>query len=490
MSKLSISNVVRVTLVQALRGLSNINTSALAIITDEAPIPADYGTSGVYLSADGVADDFGSTSDTYALALAVFNQSPNIITGGGFLVVIPREQSASASAATLIESAPVNLLNMTATDYNINLAVDGGVAGDLLIGEIDTTSIEDAEDSLNSTAVQAAGVVFEVGGELNAATITLRSATTGASSEVVVGSSSTGTDAATPLNLSGSAIGTDAGLESIKDTILRTNGAVDYFGIVYTTKLSDAEVAAIAPVVQSQDKIQFVGSNLTADIAGQFTTVKDAGYVNTRCLLYTVSEASALEFAAGYASRGLSINFDAANTALTMHLKEVTGLTADTGLTQTIATSAKNAGVDVYADFGVPKVFTSGANQFFDQTYTRLAFKLRLQIAGFNFLATVSTKIPQTEAGMSALKAEYRKVCETFRTAGVFAPGSWSGSIPFGTPDDFIRNITDNGYYVYSLAISAQSQTEREARVAPVVQIAAKDAGAIHSSDVTVQVQA
>ena len=490
MSKLSISNIVRVTLVQALRGLSNVNTSALAIITDEEPIPADFGTFRVYLGAAAVGEDFGTTSTTYDLALSVFNQSPSIITGGGFLVIIPRDASAAASAATIIESSPVNLLALTGTDYNINLNIDAGGAGDLLIGELDLTSIESVEDSLNSTAVSGAGATFIVSGELSAATITLVSDTTGASSSLVIGSASTGTDIAGLLNLSGSATGTDAGTESIKDCILRTNGAVDYFGIIYTNKLTDAEVNAVSPVVQSMDKIQFIASNLTADITGIFTTVKNAGYVNTRCLLYTVAEATALEFAAGYASRGMSINFDAANTALTMHLKEIIGVVADSGLNQTILTAAKNAGVDVYGDFGIPKVFTSGANQYFDQTYTRLAFKLRLQIAGFNFLATVSTKIPQTEEGMSALKGEYRAVCESFRTAGVFAPGSWNGSIPFGNPQDFTRNIEDNGYYVYSLPIATQSQVNRNSRVAPVVQISAKDAGAIHSSDVTVQVQA
>jgi hypothetical protein len=78
---------------------------------------------------------------------------------------------------------------------------------------------------------------------------------------------------------------------------------------------------------------------------------------------------------------------------------------------------------------------------------------------------------------------------ETFVSAGVFAPGTWNSSTTFGTPEDTIRNVEERGYFIYSLPISQQSQAVRETRVAPLIQIAAKEAGAIHSSDVTVLVE-
>jgi hypothetical protein len=490
MSKLPLSNVVRVSILQALRGLANVNTSALAIITDEEPIPGDYGTAGFYLEPTGVANDYGSASKVFALANTIFSQSPNILTGGGFLTIIPRLQSAPASPATLLSSGPVNLLALAATDYELNAAVDGGPAADLTIGELDLTSLATAQASLNSAEVTAAGLQFVLTGELSSAQVTLRTIATGEAAEIVIGAPSTGTNIAAPLNLAGSAIGTAAGLESISDCILRTAGAVDYFGIVYTGILTGAEILATAKIVQAIDKIQFVGSNLTAAIAGVFTTVKNSGFTATRCLLYTKSAADAATFAAGYASRGLSVNYSGSGTASTMHLKEVIGLPGDSGITQTILTNAKNAGVDVYGDFGVPKVLTSGENQYFDQTYSRLAFKVRLQIAGFNFLASTTTKIPQTEQGLASLKDTYRQVCDEFVAAGVFAPGAWKGSTTFGNPEDHIRNIGDFGYYIYSLPIAQQSQVDRNARVAPLIQIAAKDAGAIHSSDVVALIEA
>lgn len=494
MSKLSLANIIRVTLLSALRGLSNINTSALALITDEVPIPGDFGTSRVYLEPTAVAQDFGSNSETARLATVIFSQVPNILTGGGFLVVIPRLAAAAASAATILSDSFVDLTKLTATDYYVKAAVDGGVAGDLLIGSIDTTDLATAAASLNSTAVAAAGLTFSLSGDITAARVTLVSNTTGATSEIDLDPATTGTDIAIPLEIAEkTALGSAAGTESIKDCILRTNGTVDYFGICYNEKMTDAILQEVASLVQSLDKIQFVGSNVVGDLTattGVFDIIKNAGLTQTRCLYYSVSVNDALDFAAGYASRGMSINFNASNTAITMHLKEIVGLVGDPGVEQTQLDAAKLAGVDVYGDFGVPKIYTSGANQFFDQTYTRLAFKLRLTIAGFNALATTPTKIAQTEEGMNALKKAFREVCKLFVTNGVFAPGTWTSPTTFGNQDDHIRNIAEKGFYIYSIPIAQQSQTERNIRVAPTVQIAAKDAGAIHSSDVTVFVEA
>jgi hypothetical protein len=383
----------------------------------------------------------------------------------------------------------VNLLALTASDYNINVNVDGGGAADLLIGEIDTTDLASAETSLNSTAVASAGLEFVLSGELSAALITLQTTATGATKSMVIGAAGAGTDVAVPLGLFGTASGADAGVERAKDCILRTKGTVNYFGIVYNEKMADAVLEELAATVQSLDKFQAVGSNLTADIAGVFTDLKDAGYTKTRCLLYTTAENDALDFAAGYMSRLMSINFNATGTALTMNLKDFVGLVADTGVTQTIRDSAKKAGVDVLADLGIPKILISGANLFSDQVYTRLALKVDLQIAGFNYLAQTTTKIPQTETGMDGLKGAYRAVMKRYVGVGVFAPGTWNSSTRFGDPADHDRNIEEFGFFIYSLPVAQQAQSEREARIAPVAQIAAKEAGAIHSSDVVVLVE-
>jgi hypothetical protein len=490
--QLDINNVIQVTLLSALRGPSDVNTSVLALITDEEPIPADYGTYQIYRNPTGVADDFGIDSETYRLAVKAFAQSPNLLSGGGYLVIIPRDQTAAATAATILGTKAVDLTKLTGTAYELRAAVDGGAAADLTIGTIDSSSLEAAEASLNSYELETAGLVFELSGEVTSALITLKSDTAGALSAIVLTAATAGTDIAPLLGIAlKTATGAAAGVERVKDAILRTYQAVAYFGIILNEKMIDANLLEVANIVQTMDKILIVGSSTVGDIAGVFKTIKDAGLTHTRCTYYSNSESDALDFAAGYAGRGLSINFSGSNTAHTMHLKEIVGMVADPGLTQTILTNAKNNGVDTYADLGgVPKVFTSGVNQFFDQVYTRLAFKLRIQVAGFNYLAKTNTKIPQTEPGMVGLRNAFRKVCDQFIANGTFAPGTWNDPTTFGNPEDHIRNIAELGYFIYSVPISQQSQTDREARIAPSTYIACKDSGAIHSSDVTVYVEA
>lgn len=491
-AKLDIGNVIRVTLLSALKGLSDPNTSALALFTSETPVTSGFGDYAIYTTPDGIASDFGSDSDTYRLAVMVFSQSPNILTGDGYLVVIPKFASASATAATIIGTGPVDLTNLTATDYKIKAEVDGAAAAEIAIGQLTLTSLETAAASLNSYAVETAGLIFELSGELSAATVTLKTSSTGATSAITLSTSSTGTDISGLLNIAGlSATGAAAGTERLKDAVLRAKELVDFFGIIADEKLTDAALTEFARTVQTMDKLYFAPSNLTADITGVFKTIKDASLTHTRCLLYTTGSDDALDFAAGYAGRGLCIDFTGFLTAHTMNLKEITGMDADTGITQTLYTSAKANGVDVYANIGgLAKLMTSGENQYFDQVYTRLAFKMRLAVAGFNFLATTNTKIPQTEEGMNGLKGALRKVCAQFVDNGTFAPGTWNSSTTFGNPEDHIRNIKDVGYFIYSQPISAQSQTDRNARKAPAIYIGAKDAGAIHSADVSVYVEA
>ena len=488
---LSINNFVRVSVLSALRGLADINTSALAIITDEAPIPNDFGTFRTYLDPTGVAQDFGSNSDTFRLATVVFSQQQNILTGGGFLLVVPREAAASAQPAVITGSNAVNLTTLTATDYNIRAAMGASPAADILIGTVDSTSISTAQTSLNSAAVTAAGLQFVVSGQdVASAVVTLQTTGTGATTSITLSAATTGTDISPLLNLSGSATGADAGLERVKDAILRTVASVPYFGVILNTKESDANITELSATVQALNIMLGVGSNLTADISGVFTTLLNSGYTRTRYVLHTDSENTALDFCAAYMSYGMSVNYDGAGTQLTMHGKTLTGIVGDEGVSQTILDQAGAAGCDVYGDFGVPKVFTSGANQYFDQAYSRLALQLRLQTAGFNFLTTTNTKIPQTEEGLNGLKSAYRSIMDIFVANGTYAPGTWTGSTTFGDPADHIRNIAEFGYFIFSQPISQQSQAQRNARVAPLVQIAAKEAGAIHSSDVVVLVEA
>ena len=105
-------------------------------------------------------------------------------------------------------------------------------------------------------------------------------------------------------------------------------------------------------------------------------------------------------------------------------------------------------------------------------------------------MAQSSTKLPQTEDGISVLKGAYRQVCEQAVANQYSAPGAWNNATTFGNQADFVRNISERGYYIYSAPIAKQLAADRAARIAPLVQIALKEAGAVHKANIIVYINA
>lgn len=68
---------------------------------------------------------------------------------------------------------------------------------------------------------------------------------------------------------------------------------------------------------------------------------------------------------------------------------------------------------------------------------------------------------------------------------GLIAPGTWNAD-GFGLLER--GDYLEKGYYVYVSPIADQPQSEREQRKLPVIQIAAKLAGAVHFVDVQIDV--
>ncbi len=504
---ISLNNIVRVAISGPPKGLAVVNTSALAMITHEAPIRS-WGSKefGLYVDAQKVTEDFGSGSVTSKLAETVFSQKATILKGGGHLLVIPRKQTAAASPATVSSLSGINFYELKATDYRMRFWDDGSSVKDVEIGELDLTDISSITKSLNSQfGTQGNDLVFTVSGEITNAFVTVKTQATGAAARISFASlptSESGTDLLAALNLldkdnDAEATGTDGpGLESVKDTILRTVGSIPYFATIYTQILPRADLIQTAATVQSLNLLQFVVSNTKEDLyeatatvtAGLFNKILQKGYTKTRTLYYNKSDEEALTFAAGYASILLSMNFSNPGSALTMNLKDFTGLEADTSIGDTEFNLARTSGVDILASIGIPKIFSNGANLYADQVYTRLALQVDLQIAGINFLSTTNTKIPQTEEGMVGLKGAYSSVLHSYVIAGVYAPGEWKSSTVFSPDgDDHRRNVAEWGYYVYSSPVAQQTPEMRAVRIAPVVQIAVKEAGALHSSNVVVE---
>lgn len=285
----------------------------------------------------------------------------------------------------------------------------------------------------------------------------------------------------------------EVGAETITEAAARVKGLVFFGGFGWDFTPADlAEATDAMTWAQANAKLCGVNSNLSTDLdAGELLAYPSENTLfYTRPFYYSVDVEKAAQFMWGYLSRAMSVVLTGSNTTLTMNLKQLSAVAADSGLTQTLLDTAKTVGADVYASIaGRASVLSHGANQFFDSVYNRVALKGDVEVGGFNYLALTSGKIPQTEAGMSGLKGAYREVCDQYVTNGTVAPGEYNGPVPFGDPEDFKRNIRDFGYYIYSQPIAEQAQAERADRIAPLVQIAIKEAGAIHKGTVIINVQ-
>ena len=264
-----------------------------------------------------------------------------------------------------------------------------------------------------------------------------------------------------------------------------------YFsGIISTTYPASGSMKALADDIQTyQDKILFLPSVTSGDIAGAFTTITAALDKNTRMIYSTGTALNSRLLAAAYASRLLSSNLSGSNTAISMQFKQLVGISSDEGITSTVLSNCNTAGADVYIDVaGVPMVYSGGANGYTDSVYNLVWLISSLKVAGFNALATVANKIPQTEDGMNLFKTALRSVLQQGVTNGYLAPGTWTSATTFGNQANFLNNILQYGFYIYSAPISKQSIAARAARQSPLVQIAAKEAGAIHSASILVYI--
>ena len=288
--------------------------------------------------------------------------------------------------------------------------------------------------------------------------------------------------------------------ETTAQAISRLSAQIYFEGILTTRDLDDEEAGeASAAVEATADQIFFLpSSDVNALQTANGLFYKLQSNTQTKCLLYTygadedTKKANAKLFAAAYASRGLSVNYSGSNTCITMNLKDLTGIEADTNITETILQQCADLGVDCFPSIaGLAKVISNAGNGlYFDQVANRIWLTSTIQTNVFNTLATTRTKIPQTEQGMNLLKSAVYDTFDQAVTNGMIAPGQWNSSDTFGNLEDFHRNILETGYYIYSTPVVEQAQAEREQRKAPLIQCAGKEAGAIHNSDIMIYLEA
>lgn len=490
--QIALSNTINVTLGSAPAGLGEHSTNSIVLLSNEQPLSAEPYIWAV--SAQDVINEYGSNSLTAKMARALFTPAFNLRTGGGQVLVYPYAGVNATSAKTVtvaITDTIITALKLLA-NADLTVTIDGT---DYKVAGMDLRSISTTVDLVKILNAQGLDCNIEV---VDTNKIQFQSRRYGATESGIslkATTVGTGTDIYGSSYLNGASQVTTAGTDASGTTVVEAIAEVDqiaYVGGVLTTQYCDnATILANATVLQGLDHIYFEAMQSLKNIGILGAAIKSAIDTKTRPMAYSYAGAEGSKLAiATYATIACSTNYSGNNTVITMNLKELNGIQADLNLNQTYYTQAKQNGVDIYGNTeGLSCVYSFDNGSYTDEETGKLWLKKALEVSGFNYLRKTNTKIPQTEAGMTGLKNAYETRCVQAVRNGLVGPGKWNDSIPFGNPEDFLRNIEEKGYYIYSIPVAEQNQAEREQRIAPVVQIAVKLAGAFHSSNVIVNVQ-
>lgn len=493
----SINNVINVTLLEEGRAAARDNINVCAIMTSQPGVLSSAERWRSYKSPSAVEQDWGASSVTAAFANAFFGTSPNPISAGGTLIIgywNAAGETLPATAGVLrgaeISQAVVLPALRQKSDWSFSVDVDGNTHD---ITDIDGTTSATLADVIAQIQTQLTPAVAKV--EFDGTRIIFTSATTGAISAVsypepadegsFIGdllAIAAGSGAAAINGKAVSQVAPETQLESLS----ALKAQVNVKGVSFIDKILDAQVPLTATWAKANAVIvyeTFTGSAaLEVDPANPVWAVTLASQSNFRMLF---SKAGNRKLAVSYMARTHTVNFNGERTAITLHLKTLNVPAED--YSQTEIDKAKRVGLDIYTTIkDVPSVLSSGANDFVDNVYNLMAYVDAVQTDSFNLLKTTPTKVPQTYYGVDQLEDCVEKTTRGFVRAGVFSPGTWTLPDFFGNRDMFMRNIEQEGFYVLAGDLADQSTADRQERKSPVVQVAVKNAGAIHSADIII----
>lgn len=504
--QIPLSYVVNVSVLPSSRGLQPLQLGTILILTDDEPVTELSGDYVLSRTATGITNVFGTESATAEIVNAIFSQNPNILNAGGYVVVAPYLSNAILTPATAGTLTTIDLSEnleglLAITNGYLIVIVDGGEAQ--TIENINFSEAQDISGIANILQNSMQGVNVSVSGN----SIVFTSQTAGSSSSVVLNATTGGSgtdlygesylDGAEAVSNTGSVAVT--GTETTSLAISRLSQQIYTQGILTTRELPSSEAIAASELVESMpNNVLFLTDTSINTFAqgGLFNALQNND--NTRKLLYLTGNTSdeiksnARKFAAAFASRGLSVNYAASNSAITMTYKDLTGVPVDTNINETILSQCEQYGADVYCSIeGLPKVISfKQGGLYFDELTNQIWLRTSVQTAVANVLFTTRTKIPQTTQGVNTLVNAVNGILNQGVINGVIAAGEWNSPDTFGVYEDFMRSIRTQGYYTYYVPLAEQSQEDREARRCPLINIAVKQAGAIEHANIIIYVEA
>lgn len=488
---LPVSRIVNVSVILTPAGAQAQSLSDLLILGTSSiiDIVERYRTYG---SLAAVATDFGTVAPEYLAAQVWFGQTPQPPR-----VLIGRWVNAASTGG--LRGALITTANQSMAVWNavtagqFKLAKDGGSVTNY--GPLDFS----AAANLNAVAAIIQGALTGITVLWNAALsrFEFTSTTTGAASAVSFLTAGNAADISVLLGGTVGSSGAYVFAGQAAETALSCVALFDqiagqkWYCVSFVNAAVNNDFMAVAGYVQAATNkhIQAITTAEAGSVSSVSTTdigylIKQAGYSRSFVQYSQFNPYAALSAMA----KLLTTNYNANNTVITLMFKQEPGVVYE-NLTSTQADALKAKSVNVFVQYdnqtAILQYGTMGDGTFADIVVGVDWLAVTLQNELFNLLYTSRTKIPQTDAGQSLLLTKCDQVCELGVTNGLLAPGIWNtGGFGQLQQGDFMQK----GYYSYSASFDTQLPTDRAARHAMPIQIAAKLAGAIHDLNVDVYV--
>ncbi|MFJ6322262.1 MULTISPECIES: DUF3383 domain-containing protein [unclassified Rhizobium] len=488
---LNVSDVVNVTINLQPLAAAQRNFGALLIVGSSDVIDTNERIRQ-YSGLDGVAEDFGTTAAEYLAADLFFSQSPQ----PSILYIGRWAQVASSGRLNggVLSTAQQQLSNFT------------GITNGTM--KIDINGVTKTLSALNfSSVTNLNGVASAIQTALGGGTcvwdsvlqrFVIESGTTGTASTVGYASATgSGTDVSALLNLvTGVASPPVAGLaaETLLSAIqVLANMSSDWYGLTVATATAPASAdhLAVSAFIEGASQSHIYGITITNpsvldptvtnDLASQ---LKALGYKRT-FTQYSSSSPYAVDSMYG---RAFTVNFNANNSTITLKFKQEPGVVAET-ITESQAAALKAKNCNVFVNYNnSTAIIQEGVmanGYFFDEVHGTDWLQNAVQTDVYNLLYQSATKIPQTDDGTHLIVTTIEGTMARAVNNGLVAPGIWNAG-GFGQLQQ--GQMLTSGYYVYAPLVATQSQSDREARKAVPIQVAAKLAGAVHSVNVLINV--
>ncbi|ECG7570315.1 DUF3383 domain-containing protein [Salmonella enterica] len=289
------------------------------------------------------------------------------------------------------------------------------------------------------------------------------------------------------------ATGEAGAAENLMDAVNAVMGYTNWYGLGIADKedVADDDWLKVAAAVEASGVSRILAITTSDPATMDATSTTDLAY-KLKAAKYGrtfVQYSSSSKYAALSAfGRAFTVNFNGSNTTITLKFKQEPGITYETLTTdQAAALDARNCNVFVYYqnDTAILQQGVMSSGDFFDERHGLDWLQNYVQTNLYNLLYTSTTKIPQTDAGVTRLLSNVEQSMDQSVTNGLVAAGVWNGG-PIGQLDS--GDTLTKGYYVYAQPLSEQAQADREARKAPVIQVACKLAGSVHFADVQINV--